>query len=532
MEVVRGGGLPPYKDIKGWKAIEDKAGALRPFYTGQSNQLNWHPRHARIRTVFTDELHDYYVDDVLVRWPSPSRFMHWLWPPFPEKEASERSAIAQLKGLLSTFVTKSDAPPNASLSTLTSIFSKDIGVRGDAEKTLTLFWDRLRALFTSSAGELVSLVDLEHTDTEFASKLVALLAKEIRGQWNDNRNRGSSKHVSYDAACQQAEPPPGKIPPPLGFWRVLCKLLVKYDIWGSEIELFDEVAQVVGCADLVLVDRQTGELILADFKNCKDADLAKGGDPNSTGTHPFTKTMSGSKLSHYRFQLSFYRDVFNRLYWPGRFSKRMLLLNFRPDYPDGFYEYWMDCLDMKPFFDLLPWKKDDPRHVLPLADTLVPRFPDSDPRCIGPTTRIAKPRDVSVLPGDVVWSGKAYTKFPPPLPASPWANPIYHFGDPGPEVAPTYETYLLGNRDLLARLPEVIGKKVACWCKTEETKCSADVIVKYANLYHHGAFTLPALPPKSEFFKLNMATSRKRKIEQVKAVDEGNVARFAEEDDF
>lgn len=66
------------------------------------------------------------------------------------------------------------------------------------------------------------------------------------------------------------------------------------------------------------------------------------------------------------------------------------------------------------------------------------------------------------------------------LPESVWHNP-FRIGTDGTreEVVAKYHTYLLARPDLLARLPELRGKLLGCWCKSRaapDTLCHGDVL--------------------------------------------------------
>lgn len=58
-----------------------------------------------------------------------------------------------------------------------------------------------------------------------------------------------------------------------------------------------------------------------------------------------------------------------------------------------------------------------------------------------------------------------------------WHNP-FHIGKDGTrkEVIAKYRAYILGRPDLLALLPTLKGKVLACWCKPED--CHGDVLVE------------------------------------------------------
>lgn len=60
---------------------------------------------------------------------------------------------------------------------------------------------------------------------------------------------------------------------------------------------------------------------------------------------------------------------------------------------------------------------------------------------------------------------------------SPWGNP-FAIGKDGTreEVIAKYRLYIKGRKDLLARLPELAGKRLGCYCKPEA--CHGDVLVE------------------------------------------------------
>lgn len=63
---------------------------------------------------------------------------------------------------------------------------------------------------------------------------------------------------------------------------------------------------------------------------------------------------------------------------------------------------------------------------------------------------------------------------------SRWGNP-YSIEEYGREKAiEMYERWLLANDELLAQLPGLRGKRLACYCKLDEP-CHADVLARLAN---------------------------------------------------
>ncbi|MFA5702868.1 MAG: DUF4326 domain-containing protein [Advenella sp.] len=61
-----------------------------------------------------------------------------------------------------------------------------------------------------------------------------------------------------------------------------------------------------------------------------------------------------------------------------------------------------------------------------------------------------------------------------------WGNPFY-IGVDGSrqEVIEKYRQMVLSRPDMMARLPELRGKTLACWCKPK--MCHADVLAQLAD---------------------------------------------------
>jgi Domain of unknown function (DUF4326) len=82
--------------------------------------------------------------------------------------------------------------------------------------------------------------------------------------------------------------------------------------------------------------------------------------------------------------------------------------------------------------------------------------------------------------GDVVYVGRAVRRGGWHLDRSPYANPFR----PGPDgtreqVIDRYREWLTGRPDLLARLPELRGRRLGCWCAP--LPCHADVLAELAD---------------------------------------------------
>ena len=86
----------------------------------------------------------------------------------------------------------------------------------------------------------------------------------------------------------------------------------------------------------------------------------------------------------------------------------------------------------------------------------------------------------------------------PPLPASDWKNPHWMRGDGKEErekVCDEFKRHLAGRPDLMARIGELRGKVLACWCKPE--RCHGDHLAAIANA---GREELAGAPHQRDLF--------------------------------
>jgi hypothetical protein len=83
-----------------------------------------------------------------------------------------------------------------------------------------------------------------------------------------------------------------------------------------------------------------------------------------------------------------------------------------------------------------------------------------------------------VVPPGAVYVGRAQRWVG--LRRSKWANP-FKIGRDGTreEVIAKYRAWLLGQPELMAALPELRGKDLACWCAPEP--CHAEVLLELAD---------------------------------------------------
>jgi len=134
-----------------------------------------------------------------------------------------------------------------------------------------------------------------------------------------------------------------------------------------------------------------------------------------------------------------------------------------------------------------------------IAQTTCPGFPTLTGRFIGkrPTQRIDKagmlcgckceeqmPKLINmkgrrgIVPPGAIYIGRQMRFLR--LPRSKWANP-FKIGRDGTrtEVITIYRDHLLSRPELIAALPELRGKDLACWCAPEP--CHGEVLLELAN---------------------------------------------------
>jgi len=511
---------PHYTDIAAWKAcdIHDLIRRLQQRFTMNSREVFSHPRYARARADFTDTKHDIYIDDEI--WSEEtgcygaSSLNHMLFPEFDKATRSMQSAAGVMRRILLPILgVKDEMTAAARRAVLEKLGVKVVAgkpsnlldlwavLSGREEEAFLEAYRKLEefAHLTDAPARIADVVDTAESRFHLCEALQMVLAEAFCGKWDYARTSGVAKHNLYDLVLQGKPLPPGELPP-LGFLRAIAWLSEEYDGLGTEVTLFSHQWKFKSQADWFLIHRETGIIETFDFKNCKDDDLRTAGAPSEWGCHPFTMNVKNTKYNHYVRQLSMYRHSFATDYYPGQVNMRATLLNFQPSKPDEFQVYSFECLDMTSFFNTYtPWIKDDPKHLQYISnpsDLCLSPFPDDDPRAVhGPTKLGTRPvsGEVTALPPDYVWTCGAYTGYSYPLPAFPFKHAWSWFGTPRKGTAEFYEAKMLENPELLHYIPRLVGKTLLCWCRNTTDRCHANVLVKYANLYANGAWTLDTL---------------------------------------
>jgi hypothetical protein len=509
------------------------------------------------------------VDDILRGMPSNTDYDAWLDPAVQQRVFQCVEAESNLRH------TYTEAVNIEAVHTDTEHYYKYKGVKKDTWPSPSRFNDG--KLFPPFEANTIAekLSKIKNKDSVWFERK----SDDILKTWKQIAIDGRAKHAFFDMKIQQPDVEiPAMIPeavdvnapasvlpkffkrvdPTPAFYRCMANILRDFVIWATEVTLYDEDWEIVGQADLILQDRLTGELVIADWKNCGTSNL---GDVTKSfgkmGCHVSTAHLPATKLNKYLVQTTIYRKMAKRRThgeWPP-FAKRVILYNFNPDTPNEYETYDRPSLDLKLFFQRLPWRDADPEHFnYSILPTLVPRYA-MDPV----SARPCRTKRVCIKPGmwcdpNVAWVGRQYpsinakkeanekideaieagdidmaneiyegydaqrTRYT--LKNSPYHHPWYWKSgtDPDPPGCNAYyEWWLLNNRKALLKLPEYVGKSIACWCGPMEKGCHADIFTFYLRAWERGDWR-PDLSEAALFPDKPVKSTKKTRQKKNKAV--------------
>lgn len=417
---------------------------LRRLQKERTVRLLDHPRNSRVRTNFTSDCHDYYVDGVKVTgldgWCSVTSLNKKFWPPF------------DLAKVVRENVRKANDPQNAG---------------------------RLSEAMRKYQGKTV---------------------EDVHREFDEKREYGTEKHAAIEAFLR-GEQNELSLQAPLGFYRFLVEN-PHLEAIAVEMPLFDEELMCLGTDDVIFRNRLTGELHVGDWKNCADSLHKKRG---GTGTHPLTVHMAHTRASEYGMQLNLYGLMLDRKYsleqvWGAKLANEFLLINFPPNRPGEYELVRVPRRDLGELAAHLPWNDRDPWHcqfAATLGQPLINPIPAPAKADVVLTVVAAGP-----LPPDVVWTHGPYTREQRngrgryQLPDSIWKHPWgYHAKDvPRERALAFYESWLLSSRELLGQLHMLYNKTLLCWCRNECT-CHTSILRRYAEATRGRPLDLPPPPP-------------------------------------
>lgn len=309
---------------------------------------------------------------------------------------------------------------------------------------------------------------------------------------------GTAKHRTFEAFLAWEDPWPEGVayPPVQGFLRAL-NACPTYDVYRTEYSIIDLIMQMVGQIDLLLRCRVTDKIKLVDFKNfSKDPTIVYPEDDTGLpgrGCHPLTWHLPKSKLQECSLQLNFYRYILEE---PrngyGLTIDEMCVWWFNPNkgHELDYQEFVIDRIDVPLFYGALI----DPAPVPPPPPRALPPPPVEEPMPAnaldasiprpvpGPTTiaHVTKER----LDAGGIWVGKKWASKTGEwsLPQSPFADPKSAFKrDKTPAELRAYERFLCTTPALMARVPELVGDTLLCWCPDDKCGCHAQVLRDHAN---------------------------------------------------
>ena len=455
--------------------------ALRARFSEPTLPRNAHPRDDNIRLdTSMDEKgkrrHDYYLKQEDGTWErkhgiSASGFgTYWMWP-FPKRRRAWASANA-----------------------------------------------KNRAAAKTHKCEVGELPDALRTTPEM-----------VEAEWEQTADHGTELHALYDKILNgemMTDEEEAKVP--LGFIRAMATH-PEWEPYRSEWSVYSVELDIIGQLDGIMRDKDTGELILLDWKHWKDGTST---DKHGVSWHPLFPGLVDTKVTKAMFQTNVYRLPLVGHY--GLDIKRIYVFSFPPEKPAEYEEHKVDVRDLAPAFALLPFKWEDPRHLTlgdPLVEHACPRVTE--------ITAVAGPTQVQgwltqePLPpeGTYVWisaswgrcgcgenhKGKAGLARCPKkefdLPESEYSFKGYPHGVFGKEVYMPqeeaisrilYEQQLLKQpAPALRKWQDLYGKILLCW--PSEVNAHAAVLQRYVNTLGAGAVELRPTPvtPLDEFFSLD-----------------------------
>lgn len=112
-------------------------------------------------------------------------------------------------------------------------------------------------------------------------------------------------------------------------------------------------------------------------------------------------------------------------------------------------------------------------------------------------------RHVNMKDEDIVYVGRDWAGHK----NTGWGNPFYLANNARGSTLEKYRKYLTENKALMARLPELKGKRLACWCKPQA--CHADILAELVNALEQEQE--PEALPVTEEPKLQIKSTRKPK---------------------
>ena len=190
----------------------------------------------------------------------------------------------------------------------------------DATKTLDQYFDNWKCNDKNKYYQLIRYLQLMHKMDD------AQIKKEISNMWTENGNcaagQGTVMHLQFELffngdECDEAIP---EFPQFLKFFKTDYPHFEAYRTEGS---IFDRDVWVAGQIDLVVKDTNSGELVMIDYKRCKDPLSENSNCWGRYGAAPFSR-VPDTPWGHYAIQQNIYKWILRKNY--GITLSKMFLL--------------------------------------------------------------------------------------------------------------------------------------------------------------------------------------------------------------
>lgn len=171
----------------------------------------------------------------------------------------------------------------------------------------------------------------------FVAKKRGISQEEVLKEWDDNRDAacayGTAVHLYAEMRLVG-----GILPKPANEREekafqvteiALQDLLTKYNVVEAEKIIFSKKYKIAGTIDLVIQNKETGELGLLDYKTNKSIDKAT---KYSKQAFPPIDTCNDANFTKYSLQLNLYKRLLEEEgYFGGRKINELILLHIKSD---------------------------------------------------------------------------------------------------------------------------------------------------------------------------------------------------------
>ena len=163
--------------------------------------------------------------------------------------------------------------------------------------------------------------------------------QDIMSEWSAEAHRGSSEgdNVHLYSEMKMKNVSPESLPLPLSdrcvllfkhIDKITAWIKKKYDFIDAEMIVFSPKLKIAGTIDLIMEDKNTGEILILDWKQNKEITFE---NKYQTAHSPISH-LPDTHISKYSLQLSLYQNILEREgYFPYATGYRRALLHLTPN---------------------------------------------------------------------------------------------------------------------------------------------------------------------------------------------------------